>query len=151
MVLDGLKGFQSKKSKFKTFNYKSADIYLVLPRMWMCSFVHNILSGRSGECSSGKGWQMRSGQMSKIIWKRGTLIWTFLIWSWRTCQHSLSRFGTFDANIIAYQHETLHWFQVELSEETRKFLSTAWPIVVIELKKILYFGLDRRQRFIDHY
>ena len=31
MVLDGLKGFQSKKSKFKTFNYKSADRYLVLP------------------------------------------------------------------------------------------------------------------------
>ena len=30
MVLDGLKGFQSKKSKFKTFNYKSADRYLVL-------------------------------------------------------------------------------------------------------------------------
>ena len=31
MVLDGLKGFQSKKSKFLTFNYKSADRYLVLP------------------------------------------------------------------------------------------------------------------------
>ena len=31
MVLDGLKGFQSKKSKFMTFNYKSADRYLVLP------------------------------------------------------------------------------------------------------------------------
>ena len=33
MVLDGLKGFQSKKSKFMTFNYKSADRYLVLPQM----------------------------------------------------------------------------------------------------------------------
>ena len=31
MVLDGLKGFQTKKSKFMTFDYKSADRYLVLP------------------------------------------------------------------------------------------------------------------------
>ena len=31
MVLDGLKGFQSKKAKSKTFNYKSATRYLVLP------------------------------------------------------------------------------------------------------------------------
>ena len=32
MVLDGLKGFQAKKSKSMTFNYKSCISYLVLAR-----------------------------------------------------------------------------------------------------------------------
>ena len=35
MVLDGLKRFQSKKSKSKTFNYKSASRYLVLPLIYV--------------------------------------------------------------------------------------------------------------------
>ena len=33
MVLDGLKGFQSKKSKSMTFNYKSVLRYLILPHL----------------------------------------------------------------------------------------------------------------------
>ena len=33
IVLDGLKGFQSKKPKFIKFNNKSADRYLVLAQM----------------------------------------------------------------------------------------------------------------------
>ena len=35
MVLDGLKGFQAKKSKSMTFNYKGALRYLVLAQLWV--------------------------------------------------------------------------------------------------------------------
>ena len=37
MVLDGLKGFQAKKSKSMTFNYKSCISYLVLALLWLHS------------------------------------------------------------------------------------------------------------------
>ena len=48
MVLDGLKGFQSEKSKSMTFNYKIALRYLVLPQMKEFS-REKVLKGKKSQ------------------------------------------------------------------------------------------------------